>query len=90
MNGKSACLLDQMRAGRVMLIVNTASACGFTPQFGGLENCTGLPQHQGLRVAASRWRPAISFGSQDPGSNSEIARLLPVELRRHVSHDGKD
>jgi glutathione peroxidase len=73
MNGQSL-PLDQMR-GHVMLIVNTASACGFTPQFGGLEKLHQTYQAQGLRVLGF---PCNQFGSQDPGSNSDIASFCQI------------
>ena len=55
--------------GQVMLIVNTASACGFTPQFAGLEQLHQTYSTQGLAVLGF---PCNQFGSQDPGSNEEI------------------
>ena len=55
--------------GKVMLIVNTASACGFTPQFAGLEKLHQEFASQGLVVLGF---PCNQFGSQDPGSNEEI------------------
>lgn len=61
--------LSQYR-GQPMLIVNTASACGFTPQFGGLEQ---LHQTYGDRGLVVLGFPCNQFGSQDPGSNGEIA-----------------
>ncbi len=54
---------------RVLLIVNTASACGFTPQFTGLEE---LHQTYGPRGLVVLGFPCNQFGSQDPGSNEEI------------------
>jgi glutathione peroxidase len=56
--------------GQVMLIVNTASACGFTPQFAGLET---LHQHYGSKGLAVLGFPCNQFGAQDSGSNAEIA-----------------
>lgn len=56
--------------GKVMLIVNTASACGFTPQFAGLETLWKKHGQEGLVVLGF---PCNQFGSQDPGSNEEIA-----------------
>lgn len=56
-------------AGRVVLIVNTASACGFTPQFAGLQTLHEKYAAQGLSVLGF---PCNQFGSQDPGSNAEI------------------
>lgn len=60
--------LEQFR-GKALLIVNTASACGFTPQFGGLEK---LHQTYGERGLVVLGFPCNQFGSQDPGSNEEI------------------
>jgi glutathione peroxidase len=55
--------------GRPLLIVNTASACGFTPQFAGLEALHKTYGGQGLVVLGF---PCNQFGRQDPGSNDEI------------------
>ena len=56
--------------GKVVLIVNTASACGFTPQFGGLEKLWQDYAARGLVVVGF---PSNEFGAQDPGANAEIA-----------------
>ncbi|MDP1529857.1 glutathione peroxidase [Rhodoferax sp.] len=56
--------------GKVLLIVNTASACGFTPQFAGLEQLHESHGQQGLVVLGF---PCNQFGAQDAGSNPEIA-----------------
>jgi len=63
--------------GKVMLIVNTASACGFTPQFGGLEKLWETYQAQGLVVLGF---PSNEFGGQDPGSNEEIASFCQMNF----------
>jgi glutathione peroxidase len=54
---------------KVLLIVNTASACGFTPQFTGLEKLHQSYESQGLVVLGF---PCNQFGAQDRGSNDEI------------------
>jgi glutathione peroxidase len=56
-------------AGSVLLVVNTASACGFTPQFAGLQDLHKAYAGQGLTVLGF---PCNQFGSQDPGSDAEI------------------
>ena len=61
--------------GKVMLVVNTASACGFTPQFGGLEALYTSYGGKGLAVLGF---PCNQFGSQDPGQDSEIASFCQV------------
>jgi len=64
-----AVALSQYR-GRVLLIVNTASACGFTPQFTGLEKLHQRYGPQGLTVLGF---PCNQFAGQDPGDNAQIA-----------------
>lgn len=58
--------------GKVLLIVNTASKCGFTPQFDGLEKLFEKYKDQGLVVLGF---PCNQFASQDPASNSEIGEF---------------
>jgi glutathione peroxidase len=58
--------------GQVMLIVNTASACGFTPQFAGLEKLHKTYADQGLAVLGF---PCNQFASQDPGDDAQIANF---------------
>lgn len=73
MDGKTVSL--QAHHGKVLLIVNTASACGFTPQFAGLEDLHQRFGAQGLVVLGF---PCNQFGSQDTGSNDEIASFCQV------------
>ena len=72
-NGKPVAL--KQFKGKVLLIVNTASACGFTPQFGGLEKLHESYADQGLVVLGF---PSNQFGAQDPGSNDEIASFCQL------------
>jgi len=76
--GQPADLASQR--GKVLLIVNTASACGFTPQFKGLEQLWKDYAEQGLVVVGF---PSNEFGGQDPGSNEEISSFC--ELNYGVS-----
>ena len=55
--------------GRVLLIVNTASRCGFTPQYTALESSYEKYKDQGFVILGF---PANNFGSQEPGTNQEI------------------
>lgn len=61
--------------GQVLLIVNTASRCGFTPQFAGLEQLWSTYGPRGLVVLGF---PSNEFGGQDPGSNQEIASFCSL------------
>ena len=72
-SGKDIALSDFK--GKVMLIVNTASKCGFTPQFGGLEALYKTYAGKGLVVVGF---PCNQFGSQDPGADGEIAEFCQV------------
>jgi glutathione peroxidase len=72
-DGKPAPLAAQR--GKVLLIVNTASACGFTPQFAGLEALFKKYADKGLVVVGF---PSNQFGHQDPGSNDEISSFCQL------------
>ena len=72
-NGKPIAL--KKFTGKAMLIVNTASACGFTPQFAGLEELHQTYGGKGLVVLGF---PCNQFGSQDAGENTEIAEFCQL------------
>jgi glutathione peroxidase len=61
--------------GKVMLVVNTASECGFTPQYQGLEKLYKQFHRKGLEVLGF---PCNQFGEQEPGSEKEIASFCEV------------
>jgi glutathione peroxidase len=61
--------------GKPLLIVNTASACGFTPQFAGLEELHKTYGDKGLVVLGF---PCNQFGAQDKGSNDEISEFCQL------------
>jgi glutathione peroxidase len=61
--------------GKVLLVVNTASQCTYTPQYEGLEKLHKRYAGRGLVVLGF---PANDFGAQEPGSNGEIARFCEV------------
>jgi len=61
--------------GKVLLVVNTASKCGFTPQFAGLEEMYKEYRDKGLEILGF---PCNQFGKQDPGSNDEIMEFCQL------------
>ena len=68
-------------AGRVPLIVNTASKCGFTPQYEGLE---ALHETLGPRGFTVLGFPCNQFGGQEPGDEAGDRGILRDEIRRHL------
>jgi len=72
-NGKKKSLQDYK--GKVLLVVNTASKCGFTPQFAGLEELHKQYEAKGLEILGF---PCNQFGKQDPGSNDEIMEFCQL------------
>ena len=64
-------------AGKVVLVVNTASKCGFTPQYAGLEELYTELKDEGFVVLGF---PCNQFGSQEPGSEDEIGEFCQVNF----------
>ena len=81
--------------GRVLLIVNTASKCGFTPQYAGLEALQKKYAARGFTVLGF---PCNQFGAQEPGDETEIANFckltydvdFPMFAKVNVNGDGAD
>ena len=61
--------------GKVLLIVNTASKCGFTPQYEGLQALYDVYHDRGLEIFAL---PCNQFGRQEPGTNEEIQEFCQL------------
>jgi glutathione peroxidase len=74
-NGAEASLAD--RLGRVVLVVNTASHCGFTPQYAGLEKLWQDYKDRGFEILAF---PCNQFGGQEPGSAEDIDSFCQVNF----------
>lgn len=64
--------------GNVLLIVNTASKCGFTPQYDGLQKLYEAHQDQKFQILAF---PCNQFGHQEPGSNDEIVEFCQLNYQ---------
>ncbi len=73
LSGKPISLNDY--AGKVVLIVNTASKCGFTPQYKGLEELYQKYKDKGLVILGF---PCNQFGNQEPGSSSKISEFCEI------------
>jgi glutathione peroxidase len=67
-------------SGKVVVVVNTASQCGFTPQYKSLEALNDRYRSRGLVVLGF---PANNFGSQEPGSNAQIAEFCENQFAVH-------
>ena len=65
------------KLGQVLLVVNTASKCGFTPQYEGLEKLHETYKDRGFEVLGF---PCNQFGAQEPGSAEEIAEFCKVNF----------
>ncbi len=75
LNNRSAEVDFAQFEGKVLMIVNTASKCGFTPQYDGLEALYQKYKDQGLVIAGF---PCDQFAHQEPGSNEEIAEFCRI------------
>ena len=79
--------------GKVLMIVNTASKCGFTPQYDGLEALNKKYKDQGLVIIGF---PCDQFAHQEPGSNEEIAEFcrlnhgVTFQLMSKIEVNGKN
>ncbi|WP_039917408.1 glutathione peroxidase [Cellvibrio mixtus] len=73
LNGQLQNLSDY--AGKLVLVVNTASKCGFTPQYAGLENLYQQFNDQGLVILGF---PCNQFGNQEPGGAEQIAHTCEI------------
>lgn len=74
-NGDEVSLADKQ--GKVLLVVNTASKCGFTPQYDGLEALWQKYRNRGFEVVAF---PCNQFGGQEPGDAAEIESFCKVNF----------
>ena len=75
-DGKEASLADYR--GKTLLIVNTASQCGYTPQYAGLEALYEKYRDRGFTVLGF---PSNDFGAQEPGTNAEIKTFCELRYR---------
>ena len=73
MNGQEVSMEEYK--GKVVLVVNTASKCGFTPQLKGLQELYDKYHEQGLEILGF---PCNQFANQDPGDNSEISEFCSL------------
>ena len=93
LNNRGAEVDFRQYEGQVLLIVNTASKCGFTPQYDGLEALYQKYKDQGLVIIGF---PCDQFAHQEPGSDEEIAEFCRLNhgvtfpLMKKIDVNGKD
>jgi glutathione peroxidase len=76
-NNKGETIPLSQYTGKVLLLVNTASKCGFTPQYNGLESLYKKYKDQGFEIIAF---PCDQFGGQEPGSDKEIEQFCDLNF----------
>ncbi|AGC44096.1 glutathione peroxidase [Myxococcus stipitatus DSM 14675] len=76
LDGKAAKLSDYQ--GKVLVIVNTASECGYTPQYAGLEKLYQEYKAKGVEVLGF---PSNDFGEQEPGTSEQIAKFCELRFK---------
>lgn len=86
LSGKEKLPLSQFK-GSVVLVVNTASRCGYTPQYEGLEALYKKYKDKGLVVLGV---PSNDFGAQEPGSNEDIAKFCKLNYGVSFPMAGKE
>ncbi len=79
-SGKETSLADYK--GKVVLIVNTASKCGFTPQFAGLESLYEKYKDRGLVILGF---PCNQFGAQEPGTSDQIQEFCQLNYGANIA-----
>ena len=76
-NNKGESISLQEYSGKVLLIVNTASKCGFTPQYQGLETLYKKYKDEGFEIIGF---PCDQFGGQEPGSDNDIEQFCEINF----------
>ena len=72
--------------GKVVMLVNVASKCGFTPQYAGLEALYEKYKDRGFVIVGV---PANNFAQQEPGTNEEIKKFCTQQVQRDLPDDGQ-